>query len=63
MKDVGIFYGHLVYIRAIWYSFVAISYNLWSFGIFFRFGMVYREKSGNPAQVLNCIVNIIGVPY
>jgi hypothetical protein len=30
------FYGHLVYFVAIWY-------------IFYRFGMLYQEKSGNPA--------------
>jgi hypothetical protein len=33
----GIFYGNLVYSIAIWYI-------LWSFG------MLYQEKSGNPAQ-------------
>jgi hypothetical protein len=37
MEDVGIFYGHLVYFMAIWY-------------IFPCFGMLYQEKSGNPAQ-------------
>jgi hypothetical protein len=42
MEDVGIFYGHLVYL-------------LWPFGVFYgnlvyfsRFGMSYRKKSGNP---------------
>jgi hypothetical protein len=48
MKDVGKFYGHLVY-------FTAISYILWPFGIFYghfgtyispHFGMLYQEKSG-----------------
>jgi phosphatidylglycerophosphate synthase len=35
-------YGQMVNCLAIWYI-------LWSFGIFFpRFGMLYREKSGNP---------------
>jgi hypothetical protein len=33
MEDVGIFYGHLVYFTAIWYSFVAIWYSLLQFGI------------------------------
>jgi hypothetical protein len=34
--------GHLVYSVAIWY-------NLWPFvAIFFCFGMLYQEKSGNP---------------
>jgi hypothetical protein len=32
----GIFYGHLIYFVIIWY-------------IFFHFGMLYQEKSGNPA--------------
>jgi hypothetical protein len=51
------FHNHLVYFVAIWYMyfvaiwymyFVAIWYILWSFGIFFRFDMLYQEKSGNP---------------
>jgi hypothetical protein len=44
----GIFCGHLVYFVVIWYI-------LWSFGIFYChlvhfscFGMLYKEKSGNP---------------
>jgi hypothetical protein len=48
MEGVGIFYGHLVY-------FIARRYILWPFGIFLaiwyifsRFGMLYKEKSGNP---------------
>jgi hypothetical protein len=32
----GIYYGHLVYFMVIWY-------------IFPRFGILYQEKSGNPA--------------
>jgi hypothetical protein len=35
MEVVGIFYGHLVYFMVIWY-------------IFPCFGMLYKEKSGNP---------------
>jgi hypothetical protein len=45
MEDVGIFYGHLVFCNI-----------LWTFGIvrgnsvhFSRFGILYQEKSGNPA--------------
>jgi hypothetical protein len=48
MEKVRMFYGHLEYIRAIWYI-------LWSFGnlgafwyIFHRFGILCQEKSGNP---------------
>jgi hypothetical protein len=29
---------------------MGIWYILWPFGIFFRFGMMYQEKSGNPAS-------------
>jgi hypothetical protein len=38
----GLFYGQMVYVLVIWYIF-------WLFGIFFHFGMLYREESGNPA--------------
>jgi hypothetical protein len=49
MEDVGILYVYLVYLTDIWYiNFVAIWYNLWIFGIFSRFGVLYKEKSGNP---------------
>jgi hypothetical protein len=46
----GIFYDHLVYFRAIGnilWPFVIFCGNLEA--IFSRFGMLYREKSGNPA--------------
>jgi hypothetical protein len=49
MEDVGIFYGHLVH-------FTVFCYILWTFGIVrgnlvyvSRFGILYKEKSGNPA--------------
>jgi hypothetical protein len=49
MEDVGLFYGHLVH-------FTVFCYILWTFGIgrgnlvyFSRFGILYQEKSGNPA--------------
>jgi hypothetical protein len=29
---------------------MVIWYILWALGIFFRFGMLYQEKSGNPAE-------------
>jgi hypothetical protein len=60
MEDVGIFYGRLVYSTAIWYI-------LWPFGILFgylvhfsRFGMLYREKSGNPGPELSPATNCSG---
>jgi hypothetical protein len=41
----GLFYCHWKYFMVIWCI-------LWSFGIFFpRFGILYEEKSGNPARV------------
>jgi hypothetical protein len=70
MKHVGKFYGNSVYFTAIFYiqwpfgifyfhfvQFVAIGYILWSFWcIFSRFGMLYQEKSGNPAHFLRSTV-------
>jgi hypothetical protein len=41
IEDVGIFRVHLV-------NFTANSYILWPFGIFFPFGVLSQEKSGNP---------------
>jgi hypothetical protein len=63
IEDVGLFYGLLVYFTAIWsilrpyglfygllVYFVAIWYSLLQLGTYFpRFGMLYQEKSGNPA--------------
>jgi hypothetical protein len=39
LQPYGIFYGHLVYLLVIWY-------------IFYRFGMLWQEKSGYPE--INC---------
>jgi hypothetical protein len=46
MDDVGTFYDHLVY-------FTTFGYILWPFDILSRFGMLYQEKSGNPAKGQN----------
>jgi hypothetical protein len=43
MEDVGIFYGRLVYFR---YGHLVNLVNTWY--IFSRFGILYKEKSGNP---------------
>jgi hypothetical protein len=50
-EDVGIFYGHFIH-------FTVFCYILWTFGIirgnlvcFSRFGILYQEKSGNPADM------------
>jgi hypothetical protein len=40
----GLFYGHLLY-------FVTVVFILLLFGIFFRFGLLHQEKSGNPEFV------------
>jgi hypothetical protein len=54
MGQYGFPRGHLIYFTTIWYI-------LWSFGIcilwsfwyiFPRFGILYRDKSGNPGQYI-----------
>jgi hypothetical protein len=48
MEDVGVFYGHLVYFKAIWYI-------LWLFGnIFPRSLTLYQENYGSPDTVQGC---------
>jgi hypothetical protein len=56
MENLGIFYGHLVYFMAIWsilllleifYAHLVHFVVIWY--IFPRFGILYQEKSGNPA--------------
>jgi hypothetical protein len=44
LRTFGQFYGHLVQFVALWYT--------WLFGIFFRFGKYYQEKSGSHDQQL-----------
>jgi hypothetical protein len=50
MEDDGIFYGHLVHSTVFCYSILLtigiVRGNLVSFP---RFGILYQEKSGNPA--------------
>jgi hypothetical protein len=51
MKDGYMFYGHFVNFYDQMVYFVPMWNILWSFGIFFhRFGMLHREKSGNPGS-------------
>jgi hypothetical protein len=59
MEDAGKFYGHLVYFTAIWYILCPFWYILCPFGYilchlvyFFRFGLLYQEKTGNPDDVV-----------
>jgi hypothetical protein len=58
MKKAGIFYGHLEYTTA-------ISYSLWPFGnlvaiwyISSRFGILNKEKSGNPGMYVGLCAQI-----
>jgi hypothetical protein len=44
LRTIGIFYGHLGYFMTICY----IHYVLFKY-IFSGFGIMYKEKSGNPA--------------
>jgi hypothetical protein len=49
----GIFYGHLGYFITVWYI-------LCSFGTFLSgFGIMYQEKSGNPASINEAVDNEI----
>jgi hypothetical protein len=49
MEYVVIFSGPLEYITAIWYILGPFGNIVVSWHIFPRFGILYREKSGNPA--------------
>jgi hypothetical protein len=52
-EDVGIINGHLGYFTDIWAIWaMAIWYNLWQFCFFFRVGILYQDKSGNPGLML-----------
>jgi hypothetical protein len=57
MKEVGIFYGHLVYFTAIWYIFFCFYGILYIFLLFHghfvhfsHFGISNQDKSGNPVR-------------
>jgi hypothetical protein len=50
MDNVGIFYGHLEYLTAMWYISWPFGTFFRHFNIFSRFGMFYQEKSGNPSS-------------
>jgi hypothetical protein len=50
MEDVGIFYGRLVYLTAIWYFCGRSVYFMVIWYIISRFGILYRQKSGNPGR-------------
>jgi hypothetical protein len=48
MKEIGKFYGDLVYFTAILYILWPFGMFCGHFGVFFSFGMLCQEKSGNP---------------
>jgi hypothetical protein len=48
MEDVGIFYGHFVYMLAKLYTLWPLGKYCGHLAYFSGFGMLYREKSGNP---------------
>jgi hypothetical protein len=48
MEDVGIFYGHLVHFTVFWYILLTFGIFCGNLLYFSRFGILYREKSGNP---------------
>jgi hypothetical protein len=54
MIKVGIFYDHLEYITAIWYILCPVSNLVAIWYISPRFGILNKEKSGNPATHLFC---------
>jgi hypothetical protein len=47
MDDVSIFHGHLVYVFGTFYGLLVHFVEMWC--ILPHFGMLYQEKSGNPA--------------
>jgi TRAP-type mannitol/chloroaromatic compound transport system permease small subunit len=73
MEKVGIFYGHLEYVKAILVDFWALWFILWPFGkleafwyIFPCLGISWEEKSGNPGSRVydvgrcpNCVASAI----
>jgi hypothetical protein len=50
LRPLDIFYGHSVYLVVIWY-------------IFPRFGILYQEKSGNPAGSVCEFISKTGNPF
>jgi uncharacterized membrane protein YuzA (DUF378 family) len=48
MEKVGILFGHLEYITAIWYILWPLGNLVTIWYIFPRFGILRGEKSGNP---------------
>jgi hypothetical protein len=54
MENVGVFYCHLEYLKANWYTnYMAFLYFSGLLVYFPRFGRLYHEKSGNPVVHVN----------
>jgi hypothetical protein len=49
MENVGIFNGHLEYIKSMWYILWPLDNLVVIWYIFHHFGILYSEPSGNPA--------------
>jgi hypothetical protein len=62
MEDDGIFYGCLVHFSVFCYIFGHLVQFV-VFGIFFRFGILYQEKSGNPGPAQNPNANIFIIEH
>jgi hypothetical protein len=52
MEDVGMFYGLLVYFKAIWFILRIIVVFYGTLVIFYRFGMLHLENYGNPSDIV-----------
>jgi hypothetical protein len=56
MEDVGIVNVNLVFFSAIWYILRSLGigrYIYYGYLVYFsRFGMLYKEKSGNPGPIV-----------
>jgi hypothetical protein len=50
MEDVWNVFGHSVYFTAISYIYCPFGIFCDHLGMFFSFGILYQEKSGNPAD-------------
>jgi hypothetical protein len=52
MENVGLFYDLLVHFTAIWYIVWAIGIFSRYLVYFYHFGILFQEKSGNPASYI-----------
>jgi hypothetical protein len=61
-ENVGLFHGHLAHFTAIWYILLPFGTSVLIWYVFFHFGMLHQEKSGNPGthpvRIINSIINV-----